>query len=141
MIRRLAVLALLCGALGCSTLGDPMGRQDALEDTQLAYTRNVRWGNFDDAGESVEPAERDAFLAHRKTFEKIRITDYEIGKIDYADDLRSATVRVVYRGYAIATLEEREIEETQHWTRPEGSSWFVKPEMASLVGAFPEASH
>ena len=138
--RRLSVLAALCAALGCAALGDPLGRQRALEDAQLAYTKDVRWGNFDDASEAVEPSGRAAFLAQRAAFEKIRITDYEIGKIDYDPDLRSATVRVIYRGYAVATLEERQIEELQHWVRPDGGDWCVKPELASLLGAFPEAS-
>jgi len=138
--RLLGVLAGLLAGLGCASLGDPMGRANALEEAQLAYTQNVRWGNFDSASELVAPAEREAFLAQRPAFERIRITEYDIGKIDYDPELTSAKVRVVYHGFSLATLEERRIEETQHWERPEGSTWWVTPQIAGVLGAFPEAT-
>lgn len=136
--RLLGVVAGLLAGLGC--VSDPMGRAHALEEAQLSYTQNVRWGNFDAASELVAPAQREAFLAQRPAFERIRITEYDIGKIDYDPELTSAKVQVTYHGYSLATLEERRIDETQHWERPEGSTWWVTPQLAGVIQAFPEAA-
>jgi hypothetical protein len=135
--RLLGVLAAVLAGLGCAALGDPMGRASALEDAQLHYTQHVRWGNLDAASEFVDPALRDEFLSQAPAFEAVRITDYEIGRIDYGDDRDSATVRVTYRAYSLASLQEQRIEERQHWVRPGGNTWFVKPELAGLLEPFP----
>jgi hypothetical protein len=138
--RLLGVFAGLCAGLGCASFGDPMGRAYALEEAQLSYTQSVRWGNLQAASELVDPPMREAFLAQRPAFERIRITEYDIGKIDYDPELMSAKVNVTYHGYSLATLEERRIEETQRWERTDGSTWWVKPQLAGLIDAFPEAT-
>jgi hypothetical protein len=135
--RLLGVLAALLAGLGCAAFGDPMGRASALEDAQLHYTQHVRWGNLDAASEFVDPALREAFLSQAPAFEAVRITDFEIGRIDYGDDRDSATVRVTYRAYSLASLEEQRIEERQHWVRPGGNTWFVRPQLAGLLEPFP----
>ena len=138
MIRRhLGVLPILAAGLGCAALADPMGRGNALEAAQLRYTQQMRWGNLDAASEFVDPALREEFLSHAPAFEGIRITDYEIGHIDYGEDRDSATVRVTYRAYSLASLQEQRIEERQHWVRPGGNTWFVEPELAGLLEPFP----
>jgi uncharacterized protein YchJ len=110
-----------------------MGRERALAEAQLHYTQHVRWGNLDAASDYVDPAQRDAFLDHKAAFEAIRITEYEIGRIDYGEDRESATVRVTYRAYAPESLEEQRIEERQRWVRPSGNTWYVQPELAGLL--------
>jgi len=138
MTRRLfIVLPILAVGLGCAALADPMGRGGALEDAQLRYTQQVRWGNLDAASEFVDPALREEFLSQAAAFEGIRITDYEIGRIDWGDGHDSATVRVTYRAYSVASLQEKRIDEEQHWVRPGGNTWFVKPELAGLFEPFP----
>ena len=133
MIWRLLGLLPLVASLACAAFSDPMGRERALEDAQLQYTQHVRWGNLDAASEFVDPELRPGFLDQRPAFEAVRITDYEIGRIDYGEDRESATVRVTYRAYSIASLEERRIEERQRWVRPGGNTWYVQPELAGLL--------
>ena len=139
MTRRvLALLASLGAGLGCAALADPLGRGSALEDAQLRYTQQVRWGNLDAASEFVDPALREEFLSQAPAFEAVRITDYEIGRIDWGEHRDSATVRVTYRAYSLASLQEKRIDEEQHWVRPgSGNTWFVKPELAGLLEPFP----
>lgn len=137
--RLLGILACLATGLGC--LGDPMGRALALEDAQLRYTQHVRWGNLDAASEFVDPELRGEFLRQAPAFEAIRITEYEIGRIEYGEDRASATVHVTYRAYSLASLEERRFEERQSWVRPgTGNTWWVRPRLAGLLEAFPEAA-
>jgi hypothetical protein len=137
--RALAAAAGLFAGLGCTVFSDPMGREDALSNAQLRYTQHVRWGNLDAASAYVDPEVRDAFLGQAKAFEAIRITEYDIGRIDFGEDGRSAKVHVTYHAYSLASVEERRIEEEQHWTRPSGNQWLVRPELAGLLGSFPEA--
>jgi hypothetical protein len=135
------VAGLGCGSLGCGSLGDPMGRGTALEESQLRYTQHVRWGNLDAASEFVDPELRGEFLRQAPAFEAIRITEYEIGRIEYGQDRASATVRVTYRAYSLASLEEKRVEEQQSWVRPgTGNTWWVRPRLANLLQAFPEAA-
>lgn len=135
--RALAAAGLLVG-LGCAAFTDPMGREDALANAQLRYTQNVRWGKLDAAAEFVDPEVRDAFLAQSKAFEAIRITEYDIGRIDFEKGRESAKVHVTYHAYSLASVEERRIDEEQHWTRPSGNKWVVRPELAGLIDSFPE---
>ncbi len=139
MTRRLLglLLPLLGAGLGCTAFGDPLGRERALAEAQLRYTQQVRWGNLDAASEFVEPALREEFLGQQPAFETIRITEFEIGRIDYGEDRESATVRVTYRAYSLASLQEQRIEERQRWVRPGGNTWFVRPELAGLLEPFP----
>ena len=138
--RALAAAAGLLTGLGCAAFSDPMGREYALSGVQLRYTQQVRWGNLDAASEFVAPEARDGFLALAKGFEAIRITEYDIGRFDYAEDRQSAKVHVTYHAYSRATVEERRIEEVQHWTRPgNGNTWLVTPQLAGLFDSFPQA--
>jgi hypothetical protein len=136
--RALAATAGLLAGFGC--ISDPMGREEALTNAQRHYTQHVRWGNLDAASAYVDPEVRDDFLGQAPAFEAIRITEYDIGRIDFGEDGRSATVHVTYHAYSLASVAERRIEEVQHWTRPGGgNSWVVRPELAGLIGAFPGA--
>jgi len=135
--RVLGLLLGLSAAFGCAAFGDPMGRERALEGAQLRYTQNVRWGDFDAASEYVDPAIREDFLELAPAFEGIRITEYDIGRIEYEGNRESATVRVVYHGYSLANAQERRIEEQQRWVRPgRDNTWFVQPKLAGLLEPF-----
>jgi hypothetical protein len=135
--RLMRVLPFVGVGLACATLSDPLGRERALSEAQLHYTQHVRWGNLDAASEFVDPELRDEFLEQRPAFDAVRITEYDIGRIDYGDDRESATVRVTYHAYSLASLEERRIEERQRWVRPGGNTWFVQPELAGLLPSAP----
>jgi len=130
-----ALLATGCGA----TLGDPMGRQNALEDTQRRYTQLVRWGEIEKASEFVDPALRQDFLVHGPQLETLRITDFEIGTIERSGD--EASVTVTYRAYSIASASEKPIREKQLWYRETGldNVWRVRSELPEQLRAF-EAS-
>ncbi len=46
---------------GCFSLTDPLGREDALEETQREYTKLMRWGEIERASVYVDPALRQEF--------------------------------------------------------------------------------
>lgn len=132
--RILGTLLALLTVSGCAAFGDPMGRERALEGAQLRYTQHVRWGDFDAAAEFVDPAMREDFLGQAPAFDGIRITEYDIGRIEYEGNRESATVRVTYHGYSLSTAQEWRIDEEQHWVRPgRDNTWWVQPRLAGLL--------
>ena len=135
----LSLLALLTLA-GCVSPTDPLGRKQALEDSQRRYTNLIRWGDIEKASEFVDPALRQDFLGYAEELESMRVTDFEIGTIRYdADD--SAHVKVTYHGYSVGTFLEKPIREQQRWFREDGSSeWWVQPEIEGLISALDRAT-
>ena len=137
--RVFGIVPCLAAALGCAAFGDPMGRERALENAQLRYTQHVRWGDFSAASEFVDPAVRQEFMGQAPSFDAIRITEYDIGRIEYEGNREIATVHVIYHGYSLATAQERRIEERQRWVRPgRDNTWWVQPKLAGLIDPFVE---
>ena len=129
-MHRCFVVAPLVALAACASI-DPWGHRRELEDAQRSYTRMVRWGDFEEASQWVAPQERDRFFDDSESFRNLRITDYQIGALELDDDGQSATVRVSYRGYDLATLLEREMREVQDWVFEDGH-WRVRPALAGL---------
>lgn len=134
----LLVTLFLTPGLGC--LSDPMGWRRGLKDAQLTYTQSMRWGNIQKASAFVEPELREAFLESADEFAKIRITDYDIGSMEYESSDR-ATVKVTYRAYALGTYLDRVIRETQEWRRAGiVGHWWVRPTIRNLVAGIERPS-
>ncbi len=127
---------------GCiNMLADPLGRRSALKEVQLKYTQAIRWGNLEKASEFVDPDLREEFLGLLDAFEKIRVTDYDIGSIQYeSSDL--ATVTVTYHAYTVGTYLDRSMREKQVWRRVGiGTQWWVEPQLEVLLGALKVSVH
>ena len=134
----LAALPLLA-ALGCaSSFVDPTGRLNSLENAQERYTQLVRWGELARAAAYVEPELREEFLGYAPFFEQIRFTDADTSEVKLDPSEDSASIDVVYHAYSLASFQEKRILETQEWTRYDGvqNTWFVRPEISEIVGAF-----
>ena len=128
----LAWVLVLAPATGCVSFTDPLGRQDALAETQRRYTDLVRWGDLEGAGRFVDPELREEFEQLAGGFEKLRITDHEIGEIEHGE--RTAHVTVIYKGYSIAHLVEHTSRERQEWIRSGVKNvWHVRPQLAVLL--------
>ena len=127
---------------GCiNMLADPLGRRSALKEVQLKYTQAIRWGYIEKASEFVDPDLREEFLGLLDAFEKIRVTDYDIGSIQYeSSDL--ATVTVTYHAYTVGTYLDRSMREKQVWRRVGiGTQWWVEPQLEVVLGALKVSVH
>ena len=128
----LAWVLVLTAATGCISLADPLGRQDALEETQQKYTDLVRWGDLEAAERFVDPELREEFRQLAAGFEKLRITDHDVGEIEHGN--RTARVTVTYKWYSIAHLVEHTSRERQEWIRSGiTNNWHVRPQLAVLL--------
>ncbi len=138
----LLVLPLFFSTSCMGVLSDPLGRQHSLKEAQRDYTKFVRWGDIEAASEYVDPAVREAFLGYGPVFEDLRITEFDISKISYGEGRTSASVRVTYHGYSVASLIEKQIRETHEWVRPgRGNTWWVRPDLDYEIGGITEAKH
>ena len=58
----------------------------------------------------------------------------EVGELVYGKGQQTATVRVTYHAYSLASMLEKEIKEVQHWERLSvKNDWVVRPQLAGLV--------
>lgn len=138
MLRAIALVSALWFC-ACVSPTDPFQRQEALKDAQKKYTDLVRWGQAEQAGRFVDPAQRDEFLREARQLSAFRITDCEVGEILRGKD--TSHVTVTYRGYPLNTLVERTAHEDQEWYLEDGltNTWLVRPDlgavMAQIAGA------
>jgi hypothetical protein len=113
---------------------DPMGYEASFRETQREYTKMVRWADIEAASQYVHPEVRDQFLAYEHDFDAIRITDFDIGAVEFGPGMATAEIRVTYHAYSLKTMLETEIKETQRWERPgRTATWVVRPNLEGLV--------
>lgn len=113
---------------------DPMGRVAALDLAQRKYTNAVRWGDIEEAVQLVHPEVQAEFLSYEGQFHGIRVTDFNVGQLVYGDGQQTATVRVTYHAYSLASMLEREIKEVQKWERLSiKNDWVVRPQLGGLL--------
>ena len=130
----LLLLPLLVSTSCVGLITDPLGRRTSLKDSQREYTKFIRWGDLEGASAFIDPELREAFLGYGSVFEGVRITDFEIGKINWGEGQASASVRVTYHGYSQASLVEKQIYENQEWVRPgRTNTWWVRPGLEGMV--------
>ena len=130
------IAALAVGISACVSPSDPWERQEALKLAQRRYAEGMRWGNLEKSAKYVDPDMRDEFLALAGAFDTIRITDVDIGEMEFdKDTLAKAEVDVTYRGYVLPPFLERRVREHQVWYRDEtsGSEWRVRPQLDVML--------
>lgn len=119
------VLALAALAAGCTTLGDPLHREDDFKDSQRKFTQFVRWGNFQGAALYLVEEQQEEFMTLAPQLSDVRFTDYEILRVDLEDDMKSATVDVIYTGYTLSSPIARTMRLHQIWKRDDEGDWKV----------------
>jgi len=144
-LTALPLLALgLLGLTGCAAIlmpvagavTAPMDKKGTFKEIQAEYTANIRYGMYEKALPYVEPELRESFKAMRKQYEEIRFIDYVIERIEMNEAKTEATAVVRYEGYWLSSPFQQDIEVVQKWRRtPPSQSWFVTPELDSLVAS------
>jgi hypothetical protein len=131
-----AVLAASAALLlaGCTGFWSVAETDGTLEDSMRTYTKLVRWGELERASEFVDETIRPEFVALQPHMERLRVTDFEMGPVDFAAD-GAARVTVVYHAYDVQTLVERRIVEAQEWTEAGRRLWKVRPDLSGFQAA------
>lgn len=119
----LAVLAAALLAAACASTFD-FRREELFEDMSKRYGRLMRWSEFDAARPYLAddaPKEKVAVPA------SVRVSDYEVLQVAYAEDKQQAlqTVRITYFRQDNPRL--RTIEDLQVWVfNADKGAWFLK---------------
>jgi hypothetical protein len=134
---RLALLGCLLAA-GCLSFDDPLNLEGSFLSHQRSFSADLRWGQWEDAVEYVEPSHRPAFEAMARQLAEFRVTDYEVRDVQLDAERTSATAIVQYLGYEASMPVEREVIVTQRWRFDEQDGrWYVTPDvdLAGKLGA------
>lgn len=134
LLTPFAVSLLLVMLMGCQSITDPMGHQEALELSQKRYTEFVRWGELERASRFVDPELRDDFVSQLPDFELFRVTDFDVQDIEYdgEDEIR---VVVTYYGFSLRDMLEHRFREEQQWNRDPGmkGQWWVTTNLIEVL--------
>lgn len=133
LTRALGIALLLGGLAGCANdLMDPYHPRETLRETQKEFSQYLRWGAIEKASQFVVEEQRNEFAALAPHLTDLRITDYEVIKVDQVSE-NEALVVVRYAGYSMASPVERSIVLDQNWSRvPETDFWMVSLEVSRL---------
>ncbi|HYM85513.1 MAG TPA: hypothetical protein VET30_02135 [Pseudoxanthomonas sp.] len=132
MMRRwLHLLAMSLALLVVAAPADALGKRkkgNQLEAMQLAYATAIRWGEFEEAWQLVEPAYRDAHPMTELAFERyqqVEISGYNDKNSVLAEDgsvLRNVELRVINRH----TMAERTLRYREQWRwDDEAKRWWL----------------
>jgi hypothetical protein len=124
-MRRTGLIVLTAALLAaaCAATFD-FRREELFEDMSKRYGRLIRWSEFDPARPYLAadaPPERTAVPA------SVRVADYEVKQVAYADDMRQAiqTVRITYFKQDNPRL--RTLDDLQVWEfSADKGAWFLK---------------
>jgi len=128
-------LSIACALLvSCSTLGRPS--KSDLEWDQKQYVLNIRWNELTRNEKYVVPEDREELGRVLERIGSMRISDFEIGPIEFSEDGNSATVVVSYTGYGHRSLVERKLVERQEWyIDPKTKTWKFRPRLETIQDA------
>jgi hypothetical protein len=110
------VLLVACGARQKET--------ENLADSIRSFNEGIRWQRFEVAAVSLPPRERSSFVeAMDERTKELRITDYEIVRVDRASD-KEAKVHVKVSWYKDTEGTLHETHAMQVWQR-RGKAWLM----------------
>jgi hypothetical protein len=122
-------LWLPCACAGLPLLKGGLWERD-FEDAQRRYTQLIRWAEFGEASNYVDPARRDQFFVTVEALAEVRFTDYAVRFTERNVASGSATAHVTYRAYRLSSMVETQFEERQEWYREwTTGDWLVRSEL------------
>ncbi|HET6782772.1 MAG TPA: hypothetical protein VFH12_02965 [Pseudoxanthomonas sp.] len=131
MRQWLNLLAVLLLALMVAAPAGAQGKRKKsgqLEAMQTAYATAIRWGEFEDAWQLVDPAYRDAHPMTELAFERyqqVQISGYIDKNSSVSEDgnvLRNVELRVINKH----TMAERSLRYREEWRwDPEARRWWL----------------
>ena len=126
-ISRRGIL-LMAGALalgGCAAI-ESKKRSQVLTERVRAYTKSVRWGDFDIAQRFIKPREGEAKVVDTEAMRGLRVThyDYEINASDPEAKEAEMIATFDYQGDGTVTIK-RLNQRAVWWYSDEQETWFL----------------
>lgn len=125
-MARNAMTVLLILLMGCSSM-KAMSRGKALEPATSAYARAIQWGDYKLAKAFTGKQETTDQEPSFETFNRIKVTSYEILTRDVSEDNFQATQAVEIKYFYKDQLKEKSIIDRQLWEFDEAAdAWRLK---------------
>lgn len=134
---RIVLLGLLALATGLASAAGPRSQRGKLEQAQTAYALSIRWGEFEDAWQFVDPAYR---LAHPlsalelERYRQLQVSGYrDLGssRLEDGSVVRSIELGAINRH----TQVERTLRYQEHWRwDPEARRWWLQGGLPDFWG-------
>jgi hypothetical protein len=117
---------------------DLLGTGTAFDETQVRFSRLVRWGHWEMASAMVAEDQREHFIEVMRGLQDVKFTDWEIMLLDVAKGFDTARVEIRIEGYRQSSLMHHEAVMIQEWERIPSidSEWVVRPDMEAVARAF-----
>ena len=129
----LAALALVAAFAGCGAAK----KSEPLDRGLQRYNEALRWQRIAEAAQYVPPPERDEFFNQRLEMEdELRITQYDVRRVDRGQSDDHAIAYVQYSWYLDREGRVYQTTTEQHWQR-HGDTWLVVSEERSHGEAMP----
>lgn len=126
---RIVLLAALALATGLAAAAGPRGQRAKLEQAQAVYAASIRWGEFENAWQLVDPAYREAHPLsglELERYRQLRISGYrDLGssRLDDGSVVRSVEIGAINRH----TQVERTLRYAERWRwDPEARRWWLQ---------------
>jgi hypothetical protein len=117
-----ALLWFAMAACGATQKAEP------LDQGIYRYNDSVRWQRLEQAAQYIPPAERAAFFDERVELEdELRISMYDIRRVELAEDESQAVVYVEYEWYLDSRGTVHKTTSRQHWEQ-HGKRWLLVEE-------------
>jgi len=89
-------------------------------DALTAYTRFIRWGEFDRAGFFADESVADEFRARLRDAHGVKIVELRVVDTDYDEERGEATVSIEMDYYLPSSMQVRTLTDVQQWVYREG---------------------
>lgn len=133
-----AVAVLSSGCLWSHGQLDVLGTGTAFDESQLRFSRLVRWGHWEMASAMVAEDQREHFIEVMRGLGDVKFTDWEVTLLDVAKGFDTARVEIRLEGYRQSSLMHSEAVMVQEWERIPSieSQWVVRPDLDAVARAF-----
>ena len=118
----IVTMALVCGCARMQT----EKRMISLDDSVRAYSKMLRWGEYEEAARYILFREREPEKIDIDVLEKIKITGYEVYDREITTEQDEASISVSIEYYHKDTGIVYSIKDKQiWWFNEEGKRWFL----------------
>lgn len=117
---------------------DPLSAGTALDESQLRFSRLIRWHQWEKAAEMVDPESRAEFEKMMRALNGVQFTDWELSEVQMGDDFETAHVEIMISGYSPRTMINHSVIMVQEWKRTNSVThgWVVAPKLDTLADKF-----
>ncbi len=97
------------------------------------YGRLLRWKEYEGAANMIQHQDESSVEIDLDTYKDLRVTDYEVKKVEMGDELKTAEVEAEIDYYFETTNSVETIRDKQTWWyNEEAETWFLDDDLPAF---------